>query len=134
MANGTHETTRTDAVIDTGAALASASAFGMFGAVVGRAVGSMGSSGHYNLSGKIGAWLGGVTMAVLSLYASFRSREQHERIISDLRDENVRLRAELSGEPLPPAHMLPQNASPNTIVEGVADHELIENKPREIAL
>lgn len=134
MTNATHETTRTDAVIDTGAALASASAFGLFGAVIGRAVGSLGSSTHYNLSGKIGAWLGGVTMAVLSLYASFRSREQHERIIGGLREENMRLRAELNGEPLPPAQMLPQNAAPKNIIEGAEHHELIENKPREVTL
>lgn len=134
MTNAKHEATRTDAVVDTGAALASAGAFGLFGAVIGRELGSLGSSNHYNLSGKIGAWLGGVTMAVLSLYASFRSREQHERIISGLREENMRLRAELNGEPLPAAQMLPQNIGPKNIIESAEHQELVAEKPREIAL
>lgn len=94
--------TRTDAVIDTGAALASAGAFGLFGAVIGKAVGSLGSSAHHNTSGKIGAWLGGLTFSILSLYASFRSREQHERVIEGLQDENMRLRVALGGEVPPP--------------------------------
>lgn len=134
MTQATHETTKTDAVIDTGSALAGAGAFGLFGAVLGREIGSLGSSGRHNLSGAIGAWLGGITMAVLSLYASFRSREQHERVISGLREENLRLRAEINGEPLPPELMVPQLAAPKNMVEGAQHHEKLVEQPKEIAL
>ena len=95
-------TTRTDAVIDTGAALASAAGFGLFGAVVGRTIGAFGNSPRHNISGTIGAWLGGVTLAVLSLYASFRGREAYERTIDQLQQENAQLRKIAGVSTLPP--------------------------------
>ena len=114
-------TTRTDAVIDTGAALASAAGFGLFGAVVGRAIGGLGNSHRHNLSGLIGAWLGGVTFSVLSLYASFRGRESYERTIDQLKQENLRLRIAAGEAPVAP-NAQAVGFEPQQLVNGVS-HE-----------
>lgn len=132
-----NQTTTADAVIDTGAALASAGAFGLFGAVLGRTIGSIGRDSKHNLSGLIGGWLGGITFSVLSLYASFRSREQHERVIGSLREENTRLRAELTGEPIKPvptAPAVPIPEQPTRHVEAAEHQAVMEEPVRETAL
>ena len=90
-----------DTAVETGAALASAAAFGLFGGVVGKAVGGLGDSNRHQLSAKLGMWVGAVTLSVLSLYASFRSHQNREETLGALEKENAMLKRALQDSQAP---------------------------------
>lgn len=117
-----------DAVIDTGAALASASAFALVGGVIGRSIGSYGDSVRHKISSTLGTWIGAGTFGILSLYASFRSHQQREHEIAELQRENVILRQALD-ELLPPEKSLTVQGVHAVTHEGVVQAEGKENAP-----
>lgn len=127
-----------NAALETGAALASAAAFGLFGAVIGKAAGSMGDSARHNLSAQLGKWVGAITLSVLSLYASFRNHQNREATLGTLQKENAMLKRALENSQKQAAENVsePKDIIPEHVVER-ASHEgvtanRIEEKAREM--
>lgn len=132
MTDTPHEPTRTHAVIDTGAALASAGASACL-CGWGQAIGSIGSSSHYNLSGKIGTWAGGNYHGGIIAVRSRRSREQHEHVVGDLREYKPALRAQAQSTAVT-AELLPIETMPKHKVAGIEHQAVIADKAHEHAL
>ncbi len=108
------------AMINTGAALASAAAFSVVGAMLGKTIGSYGDSVRHKLSSGIGKWVGGVSFAILSLYATMKAEASRQAQMQDLEKENDALRREIAQAKLPQKTDAPMQAMP--VIERAA-HE-----------
>lgn len=85
-------------IIETGSALISGAVFGLVGAVVGNRIGALGNSARHSLSGKVGGWIGGLTLGTISLYASFEKKRKSAETVDNLKQEVASLRAQLESE------------------------------------